>query len=723
MDDREKKLKRTLETIHSQRSAKTRFKLFQYERAVNLIREVTDLFSDETCVINRSLTDTISLLIETDADQDSSMVAILRGYRDSLSIRKEAVRKRLGGSVANLYQSAERLDTLSVNMGRVDVQDVASNQQIDFSRILITMVDDPRVVNIHLAELLIQMRGAKTLSEAAQQSLAKQVLSVYTPLANKLGMWRFKWELEDLSFKYTNRAEFDRIAYQLDGRRVEREAYIDTFVAELQSLMDNSNIDATVNGRAKHLYGIWRKLNRKSVQFDSLFDVRAVRILVNDIASCYAALGAVHASWTAVENEFDDYISAPKPNGYQSLHTAIYGPNSKTVEVQIRTWQMHNDCEFGVAAHWLYKEDNNSSTYQEGKIRLLRQLMEWKEDIADSQSNDTSKSDDSNLASTYVFTPAGKVVELPAFSTPIDFAYAIHTEVGHRCRGARVNGRIVSLTHVLKTGDWVEIQTVKSGGPSRDWLSSNQNFVVSSRAKARIRRWFKLEEYSRYEAQGRTLLEKELAKHGLSKINFEKLALSNGYKNSEIFLAAIGMKELKATHAISSLIESEPEESEIKLSKRGLEPIAPALSVLGIGNLLTNHASCCGPLPGDDVIGYVTVSRGVTIHKRDCGNIKRMLETHPDRLLPVDWEYNQTTNYPVDLEMIAEGRSGLLQEITSVMSNLGVSLIALNTPHIRSNEVGRISMTIEISTAVELKNVLARLRGLDRVIRVRRQQP
>ncbi len=723
MDDREKKLNRTLETIHSQRSAKTRFKLFQYERAVNLIREVTDLFSDETCVINRSLTDTISLLIETDADQDSSMVAILRGYRDSLSIRKEAVRKRLGGSVANLYQSAERLDTLSVNMGRVDVQDVASNQQIDFSRILITMVDDPRVVNIHLAELLIQMRGAKTLSEAAQQSLAKQVLSVYTPLANKLGMWRFKWELEDLSFKYTNRAEFDRIAYQLDGRRVEREAYIDTFVAELQSLMDNSNINATVNGRAKHLYGIWRKLNRKNVQFDSLFDVRAVRILVNDIASCYAALGAVHASWTAVENEFDDYISVPKPNGYQSLHTAIYGPNSKTVEVQIRTWQMHNDCEFGVAAHWLYKEDNNSSTYQEGKIRLLRQLMEWKEDIADSQSNDTSKSDDSNLASTYVFTPAGKVVELPAFSTPIDFAYAIHTEVGHRCRGARVNGRIVSLTHVLKTGDWVEIQTVKSGGPSRDWLSSNQNFVVSSRAKARIRRWFKLEEYSRYEAQGRTLLEKELAKHGLSKINFEKLALSNGYKNSEIFLAAIGMKELKATHAISSLIESEPEESEIKLSKRGLEPIAPALSVLGIGNLLTNHASCCGPLPGDDVIGYVTVSRGVTIHKRDCGNIKRMLETHPDRLLPVDWEYNQTTNYPVDLEMIAEGRSGLLQEITSVMSNLGVSLIALNTPHIRSNEVGRISMTIEISTAVELKNVLARLRGLDRVIRVRRQQP
>ena len=580
----------TQETIRSKRSVKTRFKLIQYERAVNLIREVIDLFADETCVIKRSLTDTVSLLIETDADQDSSLVAILRSYRDSLPIRKEAVRKRLGGSVADLYQSAERLDTLSVNMGRVDVQDAASNQQIDFSRILITMVDDPRVVNIHLAELLVQMREAKSLSEAEQQSLAKQALSVYTPLANKLGMWRFKWELEDLSFKYTNRAEFDRIAYQLDGRRVEREAYIDTFVVELQSLMDNSNIDATVNGRAKHLYGIWRKLNRKNVQFDSLFDVRAVRILVNDIASCYAALGAVHASWTAVENEFDDYISVPKPNGYQSLHTAIYGPDSKTVEVQIRTWRMHNDCEFGVAAHWLYKEDSNTSTYQEGKIRLLRQLMEWKEDIADSQSNDTSKSDDSSLASTYVFTPAGKVVELPAFSTPIDFAYAIHTEVGHRCRGARVNGRIVSLTHVLKTGDWVEIQTVKSGGPSRDWLSSNQNFVVSSRAKARIRRWFKLEEYSRYESQGRSLLEKELAKHGLSKINFEKLALSNGYKNSEIFLAAIGMKELKATHAISSLIESEPEESEIKLSKRGLEPNCS--STINFGYRKPAYESC-----------------------------------------------------------------------------------------------------------------------------------
>lgn len=700
-------------------AVKTR-EILQSDDARNLIGEVCSQFTAESLVDDHELVNVVALLMQNDVDGDTISVSVLRGLRKTLTIRQEQIRKKLQSSVAELYQGTEKLDAISINFGRGQVQTSASNKKIDFSRILVAMVDDPRVVVIQLAELLVQMREAKHLPVEQRQSLAKQVTAIYTPLANKLGMWRFKWELEDLSFKYTNRTEFDRIARQLDGRRTEREAFIHSFVYQVQSLMDKSNIDAEVNGRAKHVYGIWRKLNQKGMQFDHLFDVRAVRILVDDIASCYAALGAVHASWSAVDGEFDDYIAVPKPNGYRSLHTAIYGPDSKIVEVQIRTRQMHNDCEFGVAAHWIYKEDAKSAPYQERKIRLLRQLMAWKDEVANGGPSEPDDAEGEMPPNTYVFTPAGKVVELPAYSTPIDFAYSIHTEVGHRCRGAIVNGRMVPLTHVLNTGDWVEIQTVKSGGPSRDWLTSQYKFVVSARAKACIRRWFKLEEYGRYEAQGRAILDKEVAKHGLSKVNYDRLALANGYKNSQVFLAAIGMKELKLAHAIVSLVEQTPVDQEIKLSKRPVESDSPPLSIFGVGNLLTNHASCCGPLPGDDVIGYVTVSRGITIHKRNCGNIRRMLETHPDRLVPVDWEYDRLLKHPVDIELLVEGHSKLLQEITATTSDMGVNLIALNTTRVKQNDIGKISLTVEISTADELKNVLARLRGIDQVIRARR---
>ena len=671
--------------------------------------------------VDGTLFDVVALLLESEIDRDTISVAVLRGFRRKAKVTVDSIRKRISATVADLYQGAAKLDTLSIDVRRGDVQTVASNRRVDFSRIMIAMVDDPRVVVIHLAELLVEMREARHFTESEQLTLSNHALSLSTPLANKLGMWRFKWELEDLSFKYTNRSEYDRIVRQLDGRRVEREAYINSFVHELQSLMDKSNINAEVNGRAKHLYGIWRKLNRKGLQFDNLFDVRAVRILVDDIASCYAALGAVHASWTPLTDEFDDYIAVPKPNGYQSLHTAVYGPGNKAVEVQIRTRQMHSDCEYGVAAHWLYKENVKSGAYQEDKIRLLRQLMEWKSEIADTSPDQTVTLDQGTLSNTYVFTPAGKVVELPACATPIDFAYAIHTDVGHRCRGARVNGRMVSLTQVLNTGDWVEIQTVKTGGPSRDWLSSQHKFVVSNRAKACIRRWFKLEEYGRYEVQGRALLDKEFSKHGLTKVNVEKLALNNGYKNSQVFLAAIGMKELKPFHAISTLIEAPPADAEpLKLPRKSAESDAPSLSILGVGNLLTNHASCCGPLPGDDVIGYVTVARGITIHKRSCGNVQRMVEMYPDRLIPVDWEFDRSAKYPVDVEVMAEGHSGLLQEITAAMASLETALVALNTSPIRPHNVSRLTMTIEISSADELSRALARLRSLDHVMRARR---
>ena len=691
---------------------------------MSMLNEVGQIYGLEQIAFSSDLVDIVSVLAETDADQDMVTVSILRAMQTENGANAERIGKKFGATVRDLYEGALQLDRMSLIFGRDEVRAASGNGEIDLSRILVAMVDDPRVVVVHLAEHLVQMRAAKHFSESDRNTMAEQTMSVYTPLANKLGIWRLKWELEDLSFKYLNRTEFDHLARQLDERRAGREDYIRRFVELLQKLMTKSNIDAVVYGRAKHIYGIWRKLNRKGVNIENIFDVRAVRILVDDVSSCYASLGAVHASWPSIPSEFDDYISVPKANGYQSLHTAVTGPNSKIVEVQIRTNQMHNDCELGVAAHWKYKEGVHSVSYQDDKVTLLRRILEWKDEISGTIGERSVQDESVAKQEIYVFTPAGNVVELPVCATPVDFAYAVHTEVGHRCRGAKVNEKIVPLTHQLKTGDWVEIRTVKSGGPSRDWLNPHQGFTVTSRAQSRIRRWFKQEEYGRYFAQGKALLEKEFNRHGLRKVNLERLAVDNGFRQSQELLTAIGMKELKPAHAVSGLVEVSPSteielEVEIK-TNRPSEERSSSLSILGVTNLLTNHASCCGPLPGDDVVGYVTVSRGITIHKRDCGNIRRMLEVNPDRMVAVDWEYDKSAKYAVVIELVAEGRATLLQETTAVTAELGVSLTAVNTSRLRKSELGRVLLTVEVGGADELKKVLTKLRQVDGVLKSRR---
>ena len=689
----------------------------------DVVAEVCTTYGSDLDELRIGPFEVIALLVEAEADWEMAVVAVLRGVRLNVEPNMERIGKRFGVTIRQLYESALQLDSISLAVERGEIRFQSTSRKIDLSRILVAMIDDPRVVVIHLAELLVKMREVGRLPETERKAMAVQMLSVYTPLANKLGIWRLKWELEDLSFKYLDRPEFDRIARQVDERRIEREKYIVGFVAELQALMDRSNIKATVNGRAKHLYGIWNKMQAKGVNLENLFDVRAVRILVHDIASCYLALGAVHASWMAVEGELDDYIAVPKPNGYRSLHTAIHGPDSKVVEVQIRTVEMHNDCEFGVAAHWKYKESVKSSGYQDRKVKLLRQILEWKEEIIESMEGDSEQLDEASEI-VYAFTPAGNVIELPLGATPIDFAYAVHTEVGHRCRGAMVNGRIVPLTYVLRNGDWVEIRTVKSGGPSRDWLNANEGFTVTSRAQSRIRRWFKLEEYGRYQAQGKLLLEKELNRHGLSKINIEKLASDNGFRHSQDLLAAIGMKELKPTHAVASLvIKPQEEESLVAIEPkphRDKETVTLPLSVLGVENLLTRYASCCGPLPGDDVIGYVTVSRGITIHRPNCRNIKRMLEINPERLVAVEWEADKLSRRPVDIEMVVEGHPDLLQDITTAITQLGMELLAVNAVRIKNQELGKIYLCLEVADTEDLKKTLMRLRGIDRVLKVNR---
>lgn len=709
----------------SELSAKLEAFSVRDEGIARLISQVCEAYSPTApCVAPESLPDVVSLLNETDTDQDMSTVAVLRGVEFDSGMNIERIRKKFGHGAEQLYRGALQLDGISLSVGSSDIQNTSAADRIDLSKVLIAVVDDPRVVTIQLAELLVRMRNARDLPEHESKELANQVLSVHTRLANKLGMWRMKWELEDLSFKCLNRTEFNRIARQLDERRIEREKFIEEFVERLQNLMDKTKIRACVNGRAKHIYGIWKKQNRKNVNFDDIYDVRAVRILVKDVESCYAALGAVHARWIAVSAEYDDYIATPKVNGYQSLHTAVYGPNDKIVEVQIRTEQMHNDCEYGVAAHWKYKDASKSTDYQSTKVTLLRQLMDWRSEVAQELSTDVERRQTSPDGEIYVFSPAGKVVELPSGATPIDFAYAIHTEVGHRCRGATVNGKIVPLTTALKTGDWVEIRTANKGGPSRDWLSSHHKYVNSTRAKSQIRRWFKLEEYGRYQSQGKAALDREFLRHGMTKVNLDKLAADNGFRRSGELLAAVGMGELKPAHAVAVLLKKDDDsqrhdDDAIKAAEMPDGPVR-TVSMLGVDNLLTHYALCCRPLPGDDVLGYVTTSRGITVHRSDCGNIERMLQRNPDRMVSVELRSEQGDRFPVELELIGENHPQLSNDVVAAISELGCNLTSVNTSGIKSSILKRIELSVEIENTQGVKTLLRKLRSLDRVERARR---
>lgn len=668
--------------------------------------------------------ETVELLGSLDADADMLNVAVLRQSENRTAIDSERVEKVFGSSAKTLFEGAGKLDQISPTT--IDGTPRKPNfwRSVSVNRMIVAMVDDPRVVIVRLAEQLILLRAAREFDEDEKRAIAEHTMALFAPLANRLGVWRLKWQLEDLSLKYLDRPTFDKLARLLLERRVEREQYINGFVQQLRVLMDKSNIQATVNGRAKHIFGIWRKLNQKGVGFEKIFDVRAVRILVDDISTCYEALGAVHAKWQRISEEFDDYIAVPKANGYQSIHTAVIGPQDKVVEVQIRTWEMHHEAEIGLSAHWKYKENRKSGSLQDDKVRWLRQLLEWRDELFRQSTSEKSQQEYAQEESIYVFTPAGNVVELPKLATPIDFAYFIHTEVGHRCRGAKVNGRIVPLTYQLQTGDWVEIRTVKSGGPSRDWLNLQRGFIVTSRARTRIARWFKLEEYGRYQAAGKAALEKEITRRGIVQVNFDKLASENGYRRPLDLYAAIGMKELKVSHALECLdkkLEADEAFEDFSETSRRPEPASVAsVSILGSGSMLTNLASCCGPLPGDDVVGYVTVARGITVHKRTCGNLTRMLEKHSDRRLEVDWGGTDKQAWPTEIEITAEGRSNLLQEITTVVADSGSPLLSVNSTTLRKSQVGKILITVEVHSGKELSSIIASLRKIENIYRVRR---
>lgn len=636
----------------------------------------------------------------------------------------------LGSEVAELVRGTLAMKALNIDATKAN-QQVANGEQLDrLRKMLLAMASDVRVVLIKLAEHLCCLREAKSLSEAERVAVASQAQDLFAPLANRLGVGQIKWELEDLAFRYLDPATYKRIAKLLDERRVDRERYIERVIGTLQTSLAEDQVEADVHGRVKHIFSIWRKMQRKNLDYQQIYDVRAVRILVDDLQSCYMALGTVHRLWQHIHHEFDDYIATPKENGYRSLHTAVVGPEGKTVEVQIRTKQMHQDSELGVAAHWRYKEGGSRDASYEKKLVWLRQLLDWQEEVADANVLMDELKTKVVEERVYVLTPKGDVLDLPQGATPLDFAYNIHTSIGHRCRGAKVNGRIVPLTYKINTGEKIEIITGSQENPSRDWMNSNLGYIVSSRARSKIQAWFKHQNKDSNAQEGRVIFERELQRLGITEsAAFETMASELNYQSTEDMLAALATGDLRMQAMLNAGGIKVPAKDATKsvipfdVAKKSSHKHAARpgeITIQGVGNLLTTLAKCCKPLPGDPVIGYITQGRGVTVHRKDCQNIEAVAEEREARLVDVEWGGTEQT-YPVDLAIEAHDRSNLMRDVTNCLSNEKINLLALNSRVDQTQGLAYAELSIEVADLSRLARILDKLQQLPMVISVRRR--
>jgi GTP pyrophosphokinase len=594
-------------------------------------------------------------------------------------------------------------------------------------KMFLAMAEEIRVVIIKLADRLHNMRTLYARPPDKQRKIARETMEIFAPLANRLGIYHIRRELEDLSLRYLDTPKFNEIETLLADDKDDQQAYIAQAITILRERLAEENIaPLDLSGRPKHIYSIYNKMVRKKRDFAQIYDIRAVRVIVNDVRECYVALGIVHSLWTPIPGEFDDFIAKPKDNLYQSLHTAVIGPAGKPLEVQIRTLEMHEIAEFGVAAHWRYKEPGSKHSAEfEQKINWMRQLVEWKHDIVDARVFLDSVKTDIFQDQVYVFTPRGDIIEMAAGATPIDFAYHVHTEVGNRCRGAKINGKIVPLDYRLKTGERIEILTAKKGGPSRDWLNPSLGLVRTARAREKIRNWFKHQERAEAIADGRAVLERELRRIGfdLRDTNFEELAKFFNYKSVDDFLEALGHEDLSATTVSVKLLEAERAKHELPplelpTVRPPLKPPETKIAFDGVGNLLHNLAHCCNPLPGDEVIGFITRGRGITIHRRDCRNMLNM-DLERERIINVDWRKSDQAAYPVLVQIRAFDRAGLLHDISGVVAENGVSMSAANVVTSKDH-TALINATLEISSADQLTRILAKIDRVPNVIEARR---
>ncbi len=606
--------------------------------------------------------------------------------------------------------------------------DAASSAE-GLRRLLLALVKDVRVVLVALAWQLVKLRLARNDSETAR-ALAREAVLIHAPLANRLGVWQLKWEIEDLAFRYDEPEAYQRVARLVAERRSDREQFIQSFIHRLEQAIGDAGIKGEVLGRPKHIYSIWKKMQRKGLDFHELFDVRAVRVLVDDLPSCYSVLGLVHTLWQPIPGEFDDYITTPKGNNYQSLHTAVVGPEGKAVEVQIRTHQMHEHNELGVAAHWRYKEGGPNDPAFDNKVAVMRQLLDSGDETLDDESLLESFQAATSEERVYALTPKGKVVDLVLGSTVLDFAYHIHTEVGHRCRGAKINGRIVPLTHRVETGDRVEILTAKQPRPSRDWLNPRLGFIRGARARSKVRHWFRRESFDENLRQGREVVEAELKRMGMGVADLDGVAGRFSVKNLDDVYVAVGCGDLTVSQVVhaaerlaTSAVEPKAEDLVTRAPKRGRggeEPVADDVRIEGVGNLMTTMARCCQPVPGDPVVGYVTRGRGVTIHREDCPNALRWQREDSPRLLQVSWGRAPSVNYPVELLIKAFDRRELIRDISATLSASDVSITDISSHLDPEHEEVSIRLHARVNSYEQLSELLSRLRNVRNVSEARR---
>ncbi|HEY8378872.1 MAG TPA: bifunctional (p)ppGpp synthetase/guanosine-3',5'-bis(diphosphate) 3'-pyrophosphohydrolase, partial [Nannocystis sp.] len=646
----------------------------------------------------------------------------------------EAVGEALGADTQAIVDGVRRVATMRWDRP-------AGDDAESLRKMFMAIAADVRVVIVALALRLRDMRGLRSLPDANERRrLARETLEIYAPLANRLGIFHLKWELEDLCLRELEPEIYRQIGAALQARREERDGMIREAIAILQARLQEAGIAGKISGRPKHIYSIYRKMQRKKVGFDEIYDVSAIRVLVDSVPDCYAVLGIVHGLWTPIAGEFDDYIARPKPNGYQSLHTAIVGPGGRPLEVQIRTLEMHQFGEYGVAAHWAYKENRKAGRLVDAKFNWLRQLIDWQKEVTDPRDVVESLKTDIFQDQVYVFTPGGAVIDLPVGATPVDFAYRVHTDVGHRCRGALVNGQIVPLDYKLQTGDRVEILTHKTAQPSRDWLSPQLGYVITSSARHKIRQWFRQQGREAAIQQGRESLERELKRLGIERPRVEDyLHLFANYNTPEDMFAAVGFGDIATQAVAAKILDAERAQQEAarqaaevaRLSATAPVPeaaprrdktrpqAAGGVSIDGLSGVLSHPARCCTPVPGDPVIGYITRGRGIAIHRRDCPNIVSSPE--PERLMEITWGQEGRRRYPVTVTIQGTDRIGLLRDVVEVFTDLGINVSGTTVTTNKKDQTALISATLEVSSNEQLVRVLGKIERVPGVERARRQ--
>jgi GTP pyrophosphokinase len=659
------------------------------------------------------------IILDLKLDQNAVAAAILTPTIQHTNLKLETITQKTNEQVTKLLHSFQQMNVLH-SLANIDAS--KNSTQIDrLRKAFLAMASDIRVILIKLAERTCIMRGIKNINAIERKRLAQETTDVYAPLANRMGIGQIKWELEDLSFHYINPEIYKKIAHYLAERRAEREQRIHNIVALLKEHLAAHQISANIAGRAKHIYSIYLKMQRKDLELKDIYDYSAVRILVPTLQDCYTALSIAHQLWEHVPDEFDDYITNPKPNGYRSIHTAVIDSDGKHFEIQIRTSSMHEEAEHGVAAHWIYKENKPQQTGYESKITLLRQLLAWHKDIAANENEPSQPIEKILEDRVYVFTPAGEIVDLPIGATPLDFAYTIHSELGHRCRGAKIRGHIVPLTYSLRTGDQVEIITIQQGTPSRDWLGKDSGYIRTARARAKIAQWFKHQDQNQYIEAGKNILERELPRHAISHIPIQQVAERLKFKDDQALLAALGRGSIRVAsilHAADQKLSNQPA-SPVISTKKVVEK-SRSFQVGDTQDLLTRIARCCKPIPGDEIVGYITQGRGVSIHKKDCSNISHVSSTQENRLIAVSWDNKHPGAYYADLHIRAYGREDIFKEITSLLANAKVDLITFNSSLNKTNNSIAITMTIQIQDLAQLTQVLNQIKQLPNVIDIRR---